>query len=97
MVAPRQKEIEEEESREESRWQKEKEAEKEEEKQDELRKEETRIMRMWSKEESQKYMEKFRGYRGDTRCRKCEWFGHMAHHCRRMKIKAITNGHLLYL
>ena len=33
-------------------------------------------------------MERFRGYRGDTRCRKCRWFGHMAHHCRRAEIEA---------
>ena len=33
-------------------------------------------------------MERFRGYRGDTSCRKCKWFGHMAHHCRRAEIEA---------
>jgi len=33
-------------------------------------------------------VEKFRGYRGDTRCRKCGWFGHRAHHCRRTEIEA---------
>jgi len=33
-------------------------------------------------------MERFRGYRGDTRCRKCGWFRHMAHHCRRAEIEA---------
>ena len=33
-------------------------------------------------------MERFRGYRGDTRCRKCGWFGHMAHHYRRAEIEA---------
>ena len=33
-------------------------------------------------------MEKFRGYRSDTRYRKCEWFGHMVHYCRRMEIDA---------
>jgi len=88
MVAIKQKEIEEEESREESWWQKEKEAEKEEEKQNELREEEVRIIRTWSEEESRKYVERFRGYKGDMRCRKCRWFGHMAHHCRRMEIKA---------
>ena len=33
-------------------------------------------------------MEKFRGYRGDKRCRRCNWFGHMAYQCRREEIKA---------
>ena len=33
-------------------------------------------------------MERFRGYRRDTRCRKCGWFRHMAHHCRRAEIEA---------
>ena len=33
-------------------------------------------------------MERFRGYRGDTRCKKCGWFGHKAQHCRREEIKA---------
>jgi len=33
-------------------------------------------------------VERYRGYRGDTRCRKCGWFGHMAHHCRREEIEA---------
>jgi len=32
-------------------------------------------------------MEKFRGYRGDTRCRKCGWFGHQAHHYRKEEIE----------
>ena len=32
--------------------------------------------------------ERFRGHRGDRRCRKCGWFGHMAHHCRRAEIEA---------
>ena len=45
-------------------------------------------MKGWNKEESQKYMERFRGYRGDTRCKKCGWFGHMTHHCRREEIEA---------
>jgi len=53
-----------------------------------LREEEVRTMRGWTEEESQRYVERFRGYRGDTRCRKCGWFGHMAHHCRRMEIEA---------
>ena len=33
-------------------------------------------------------MERFRGYRGDKRYRKCNWFGHMAHQCRKEEIKA---------
>jgi len=33
-------------------------------------------------------VERFRGYRGNMRCRKCGWFGHMAHHCRRAEIEA---------
>ena len=45
-------------------------------------------MRTWSKEESRRYVERFKEYRGDTRCRKCGWFGHMAHHCRRAEIEA---------
>jgi len=53
-----------------------------------LKEEEVRIMRTWSEEESQQYVERFRGYRGDTRCRKCRWFGYMAHHCRRVEIEA---------
>jgi len=46
------------------------------------------MIRTWSEEESWRYVERFRGYRGDTRCRKCGWFGHMAHHCRRIEIEA---------
>ena len=38
-------------------------------------------MRNWSEEESRQYVEIFREYRGDKRCRKCSWFGHMAHQC----------------
>jgi len=79
MVALRQKEMEEEESREESQRQKEKEKRAEEEKQNKLKEEEVRTIRTWSKEESQQYVERFRGYRGDKRCKKCSWFGHMAH------------------
>jgi len=45
-------------------------------------------MGTWSEEESWKYIKKFRGYRGDTRYRKCGWFRHMAHHCRRIEIEA---------
>jgi len=87
MVALRQKKIEEEEVREESRWQREEEARVEEEKLKELR-EEVRTMRGWTEEESQRYVEKFKGYRGDTRCRKCGWFGHRAYYCRRVEIEA---------
>jgi len=60
----------------------------EEKKQKELREEEVKIMKTWSKEKSRQYMEKLRGYRGDKRCRKCNWFGHMAHQCRREEIEA---------
>ena len=88
MVALKQKEIEEKESREESQRQKEAEAQVEEKKQKELREEEVRTMRGWTEEESQQYVERFRGYRGDTRCRKCGWFRHMAHYCRRAEIEA---------
>ena len=52
----------------------------EEEKQEKLREEEVRTMSTWSTEESWQYVKRFRGYRGDKRCRKCNWFGHMAHH-----------------
>jgi len=45
-------------------------------------------MRTWSEEESWQHVERFRGYRGDKRCRKCSWFGHMAHQCRRKEIEA---------
>jgi len=33
-------------------------------------------------------VERFRGYREDKRCRRCNWFGHMAHQCRREEIEA---------
>ena len=88
MVALRQKEIKEEESREESQRQKEKETRVEKDKQNKLKEEEIRVMRNWSEEESWWYMERFRGYRGDIRCRKCRWFGYVAHHCRRVEIEA---------
>ena len=87
MVMLKQKEIEQEEAREESQRQKEKEAKVEEEKLKELKKE-VRTMRGWTEEESQSYIERFKEYREDRRCRKCGWFGHMAHHCRRMEIEA---------
>ena len=45
-------------------------------------------MRTWSKEESRQHVEKFRGYRGDRRCKKCSWFGHMAHQYRREEVEA---------
>jgi len=53
-----------------------------------LKEEEIRTMRTWSEEESQRYVERFRGYRGDKRCKKCSWFRHMAHQCRREEVKA---------
>ena len=88
MVALKQKEIEEEELREESQRQRERDAKEEEEKQNKLKEEEVRVMRTWSEEESQRYVERFRGYRRDTRCRKCGWFGHMVHYCRRKETEA---------
>jgi len=88
MVALKQKEMREEESRKESQQQREEEKTAEEEKQNKLKEEEVRMMNTWSEEESRRYVEKFRGYRGDKRCRKCSWFGHMAHQCRREEIKA---------
>jgi len=53
-----------------------------------LREEEIRRMKGWTEQESWAYIERYRGYWEDTRCRKCRWFGHMAHHCRRMEIEA---------
>ena len=32
-------------------------------------------------------MERYRGYRGDKRCKRCSWFGHMAHQCKREEIE----------
>jgi len=88
IVVLKQKEIEEEESKK-LREQEEKEgARVEEVKREESRKEEVRRMRTWSKEESQQYIERYRGYRGDRRCKKCSWFEHMAHQCRREEIEA---------
>jgi len=46
------------------------------------------MMSTWSEEESQQYVERFRGYRGDKRYKKCSWFGHRAHQCRREEVKA---------
>ena len=88
MVALRQKEMEKKESKREKQQQEEEEAKVEEEKQNKLREEEVRTMRTWTEEESQRYVERFRGYRGDKRCRRCNWFGHMAHQCRREEIEA---------
>jgi len=79
MVAMRQKEIDEQENRRRKEREEEKEKSIEEEKQNRLREEEIRTMGKWTKEESQRYMERFRGYRGDKRCRKCSWFRYMAH------------------
>ena len=87
MVALKQKEMEEEKSREESQKQKERDVEEKEEKQKELREKEVRMMREWTEEESREYVKRFREHRGDRRCKKCEWFGHMAHHCRRGEIE----------
>jgi len=53
-----------------------------------LRKEEIRTVRGWTKKESWEYMKRFRKYRGDTRCRKCGWFGHMVHHCKQEEVEA---------
>jgi len=33
-------------------------------------------------------MERFRGYRRDRRCKKCNWFGHRAYQCKRAKVEA---------
>ena len=60
----------------------------EEEKQNKLREEEVKVMRTWSEEESWRHVKKYRGYRGDKRCKKCSWFGHMAHQCRREEVEA---------
>jgi len=88
MVALKQKEMEEEERKRERRQQEEEEIKKEKEKQEKLKEKEVQTMRTWSKEESRWYVERFRGYRGDKRCRKCSWFGHMAYQCRRKKVEA---------
>jgi len=88
MVAMRQKEIDKQEDQRRKEREEEEEKRIEEEKQNKLREEEVRTMSTWSKEERQQYMERFRGYRGDKRCRKCSWFGHMAHQCRREEVKA---------
>jgi len=53
-----------------------------------MREKEIQSMKRWTEQESQEYVERFRGDRRDTRCRKCGWFGHMAYHYRREEIKA---------
>jgi len=88
MVAMRQKEIDEQEDRRRREREDEEEKRIEEEKLNKLKEEEVRTMSTWSKEESWQHVEKFRGYRGDKRCRKCSWFGHMAHQCRREEVEA---------
>ena len=85
MVAIKQKE---EKQREEGKREREGDKKVEEEKQNKLKEEEIRTMETWSKEESWQYIERFRGYRGDKRCKRCSWFGHMAHQCRRKEIEA---------
>jgi len=84
MVVLRQKEI----RKEENRMQRERDEKEEEEKQTKIREEEVRTMKTWTEEESRQYVERFRGYRGDKRCRRCSWFGHMAHQCKREEIEA---------
>jgi len=37
---------------------------------------------------TQAYIKMMRGRRGDHRCCKCRWFGHLAHHCRQKEILA---------
>jgi len=88
MVAMRQKEIDEQEERRRKEQEEEEEKRIEEEKQSKLKEEEVRTMSTWSEEESQQYIERFKGYRGDKRCKKCSWFGHRAYHCRRAEIEA---------
>ena len=88
MVAMRQKEIDQQENWRQKEREEEKEARVEEEKQSKLKEEEIRRMRTWTKEESRQYVERFRGYRGDKRCRKCNWFRHTAHHCRKEEVEA---------
>ena len=88
MVALRQKEMEEEERGRKKRRQEEEETKREEEKQDKLREEEVRTMKTWNEEESRQYVERFRGYRGDRRCKKYNWFGHRAYQCKRVEVEA---------
>ena len=88
MVAMRQKEIDEQEDRRRKEQEKEEERKVEEEKQNRLKEEEIRMMSTWSEKESQQYVERFRGYRGDRRCKKCNWFGHRAYQCKRREVEA---------
>jgi len=60
----------------------------EEEKQDKLKKEEVRTMETWSEKKSRQYVERFKGYRGNKRCKRYSWFRYMAHQCKRKEIKA---------
>jgi len=84
IVALRQKEI----DKEENRKQRERDEEEEEGKQTTLREEEVRTMSTWNEEESRWYVEKYRGYRRDRRYKKCSWFGHRVHQCRREEVEA---------
>jgi len=88
MVVMRQKEIKEQKERKRKKREEKEEKSIEEEKQNKLKEEEVRTMSTWSEEESQRYVEKYRGYRGDRRCKKCSWFGHRAHQCRKEEVKA---------
>jgi len=87
MVALKQKEMEEEERRE-KQCQEEEETKMEEEKQNKLKEEEVRMMETWNEQESWQYVERFRGYRGDRRCKKCNWFGYRAYQCKRAEVEA---------
>ena len=88
MVAMRQKEIDKQEDRRRKEREEKEEKRIEEEKQNKLREEEVRTMSMWSEEEKRQYIERFKEYRGDKRCKKCSWFRHMAHQCRREEVEA---------
>jgi len=85
MVAMRQKEIDEQEDRRRKEQEKEEERKVEEEKQNRLKEEEIRMMSTWSEKESQQYVERFRG---DRRCKKCNWFGHRAYQRKRREVEA---------
>ena len=83
MVVVRQKEMEEKEQRKESHQQKKRKVKEKEVKQKKLREEKIRMMRGWNEKKSQEYVESFRGYKEDTRYKKCGWFGHIAQHCKK--------------